>query len=120
MWGYNEFDFGLVLPDEFMVYKPTLEKNFKPIIKKQLGKKSIKIVYKNSHTTCVPVAKKDQEQFSLNDDEIVELSSATVIIEKHYSSLKGRWVPMDVEWAKDGIDKKLYIIQARPETVHAV
>jgi len=120
-WGLGEAIVkGLVIPDEFMVYKPTLAQNFKPIIKKQLGKKEIKIVYANAHTQRVSVAAKDQDQFSLSDDEILELARATVVIENHYSALKNKWSPMDIEWAKDGIDNKLYIIQARPETVHAV
>jgi len=120
-WGLGEAIVkGVVIPDEFMVYKSTLAQNFKPIIKKQLGKKTVKIVYANAHTQSVSVAEKDQNKFSLTDDEILELARVTVVIENHYSVLKNQWSPMDIEWAKDGIDNKLYIIQARPETVHAV
>ncbi len=114
---------GLVTPDEFMVHKPTLAKGFASIIKKQCGQKEIKIVYAQDHedtTQQVAVSAEDQKQFSLADEEILELARATVTIEQHYSDLKGAWSPMDVEWAKDGQDEKLYIIQARPETVHAI
>ena len=120
-WGLGEAIVkGLVIPDEFVVFKPTLEQNFKPIIKKQLGTKAVKIIYANSYTKTVPVLPAEQEQFSLTDDEILELARITVIIENHYSALKKGWSPMDIEWAKDGIDGKIYIIQARPETVHAI
>ncbi len=119
-WGLGEAIVkGLIIPDEFMVFKPTLAQHFKPIIKKQLGTKTEKIIYANSHTKTVPVPKKEQEQFSLTNDEILELARATVTIENHYSTLKNSWSPMDIEWAKDGVDGKLYILQARPETVHA-
>ncbi len=114
---------GLVTPDEFMVHKPTHAQGFKSIIKKHCGDKKVKIVYAQDHedtTQQVAVPEKDQKQFSLTDKEILELAHVTALIEKHYSELKDAWSPMDVEWAKDGHDKKLYIIQARPETVHAV
>lgn len=114
---------GLVTPDEFMVHKPTLEQGFHSIIKKKLGDKKIKIIYAQNHEeTTQEIAVPDDEQklFSLVDKEILELAQSTITIEKHYSQLKGAWSPMDVEWAKDGQDGKLYIIQARPETVHAV
>ena len=120
-WGLGEAIVkGLVIPDEFMVFKPTLAQNFKPIIKKQLGTKTVKIIYANSDTKTVPVPRAEQEQFSLTDDEILELARITVIIEDHYSALKNKWSPMDIEWAKDGVDGKIYVIQARPETVHAI
>ena len=113
---------GIVTPDEFLVYKPTLEQGFKPIIKKRLGDKKSKIVYSTNDgelITTVSVTPKEQLKFSLTDDEILELARSVVIIENHYSDLRNAWSPMDVEWAKDGQDGKLYIIQARPETVHA-
>ncbi len=113
---------GLITPDEFLVHKPTLAKGFKPIIKKKLGEKTLKIVYAEDAedtTKEVPVLKTNQQQFSLTDDEILTLAQQVATIEDHYTALKGAWSPMDVEWAKDGVDGKIYIIQARPETVHA-
>jgi len=111
---------GEVIPDEFVVHKPTLEKNFASIIKKQLGEKKTKIVYAEGDepTKKVPISEKDFCSFSLTDEEVLDLARMTVTIENHYSKLKGAWSPMDIEWAKDGQDGKLYILQARPETVH--
>lgn len=113
---------GLVNPDEYLVFKPTLEKGFDPIIKKRLGTKKIKIVYSSSSrhpTKQVSVSKKAQHQFCLRNDEVIELAHMVNTIDRYYSKLNKRWMPMDVEWAKDGVDGKLYILQARPETVHA-
>ncbi|MEX0940811.1 MAG: phosphoenolpyruvate synthase [Candidatus Babeliales bacterium] len=113
---------GKVNPDEFRVFKPTLKEGFRPIIKKHLGDKPIKLIYAEDpyhEVTEVTTGNKEYNNFSLTDDEIIELAQASVIIEDHYSEKKGGWLPMDIEWAKDGIDKKLYILQARPETVHA-
>jgi pyruvate, water dikinase len=113
---------GLVNPDEFHVHKPTLEKGYKPIIKKYLGNKEIKLIYTDSSKhplKTVPVEMSYAKKFSLTDDEILELARQTIVIENHYTRLRGSWSPMDVEWAKDGIDEQLYVVQARPETVHA-
>lgn len=110
---------GTVNPDEFCVHKPMLEKGFKPIIKKFLGSKEHKLSYHNDKTVIEPVAPAEQHQFSLSDDEVLKLAQYGVVIENYYSELHGRWSPMDIEWAKDGIDGKLYIVQARPETVHS-
>ena len=112
---------GLVIPDEFIVHKPTLNKGFTSIIKKQLGDKQTKMIYRSkyeSHVQTVKVDQADKLKFSLTDAEILELARYVVTIEKYYSDLKGQWTPMDIEWAKDGLDNKLYIIQARPETIH--
>lgn len=107
---------GAVNPDEFYVHKPTLNKGKHSILRRNLGSKLIKMVYgesaeagKSVDTIDVDVA--DRKQFSLNDDEITNLAKQALIIEAHYER------PMDIEWAKDGIDGKLYIVQARPETV---
>ncbi len=113
---------GLVNPDEYFVFKPTLEKGFDPIIKKRLGTKKLKIIYGRSSrypVKQVAVAKSKQHQFVLRDEEVLELARMVNTIDKYYSRLHKRWMPMDVEWAKDGIDGKIYIVQARPETVHA-
>lgn len=111
---------GAVTPDEFVVHKPTLEQGFAPIIKKQLGDKKIKMIYRNDTTQVIPVSETDLHTFSLSDEDILSLARSILIIEKHYSEQKGSWSPMDIEWAKDGQDKKLYIIQARPETIHSM
>jgi pyruvate, water dikinase len=112
---------GVVNPDEFYVHKPTLELGFKPILKKRLGIKQTKLVYKECEDNLfnVAVPKNERERFSLTDDEILYLSKQALLIEKHYSKEKGSWCPMDIEWAKDGKSNKIYILQARPETVHS-
>lgn len=112
---------GLVVPDEFVVHKPTLIKGFKSIIKKQLGDKTVKIVYAHGDNGLVQkvlTTEHEQTHFSLTDDEVLTLARHVLIIEQHYSGIKGSWSPMDVEWAKDSDDGKIYIIQARPETIH--
>lgn len=114
---------GSVNPDEFFVHKPTLEKGFKPILKKRLGSKRIKMIYSTlgrSSTKNVLVDINDRKSFSLNEKEILNISKQCLTIENHYSQLKGKWSPMDIEWAKDGLDGKIYIVQARPETVHSL
>jgi len=109
---------GAVNPDEFYVYKPALEHGNTAILRKNLGGKAIKMIYSDNptpgHTVeTVDVDEADSRQFSLADGEIEELARTAVTIEKHY----GR--PMDIEWAKDGADGQLYILQARPETVQS-
>ncbi|WKZ24946.1 MAG: phosphoenolpyruvate synthase [Patescibacteria group bacterium] len=103
---------GKVSPDEFFVFKPTGQ-----IIYRSIGKKHLKMVYNTkgpSPVKDVPVSKKDRLKSSITDKQVKELARAAMIIEKHY----GR--PMDMEWALDGLDNKLYIVQARPETIHSV
>lgn len=111
---------GLVTPDQFVVHKPTFKQGFASLIKKRVGSKETKIVYNTQNNTQKQVSVPVQEQriFSLTDPEIFELVRAVLAIENHYSDKAGHWVPMDVEWAKDAIDGKLYIVQARPETIH--
>lgn len=112
---------GLVTPDEYMVHKPTLQDGYTPIIKKVCGDKKTKIVYagNGSAVQTVNVSEQEWHLFALSDDEIIELAKFVIAIEAHYSALKGSWSPMDVEWAKDGKDGKLYIVQARPETIYS-
>ncbi len=121
IWGIGEMIVkGMVTPDEFYVFKPTLEKGYKSIITKNLGKKHLKYQYSpKGGLKEVKVPLKEQLKFSLTDDEIITLSKWAVIIEKHYSKRAGKWMPQDIEWAKDGKSGKLYIVQSRPETVHA-
>ncbi len=111
---------GAVNPDEYFVFKPTLEEGYRPIISKRVGEKHIKMIYDNTgnkHTKNVPVPPEDRIKFVLNDDEVLELARWAIIIEDHYSKKKGHYQPMDMEWAKDGITGELFIVQARPETV---
>ncbi|MGD1505874.1 phosphoenolpyruvate synthase [Vibrio harveyi] len=116
-WGLGEMVVqGAVNPDEFYVHKPMLEAGQYPIVKKTFGSKQIKMIYSNSQeigkqVEIVDTSVEERNAFSLNDEEIKELAKQAMIIEKHYQR------PMDIEWAKDGIDGKLYIVQARPETV---
>jgi pyruvate,water dikinase len=122
-WGLGEnIVQGTITPDEWTVFKPTLQnKNFNPILRKNCGRKEFTMIYSEKpeaasagHTivnTPTPIEK--QEQFSLIDTEVIQLSSWCDAIEKHYGKA------MDIEWAKDGLTNQLYIVQARPETVHA-
>ena len=111
---------GKITPDRFYVFKPTLKKGFESIITKNLGRKNKKYVYSRSGGLKeVTVSKKDQMRFSLNDKEILTLAKWACIIENHYSKKAGRWMPQDIEWAKDGKTGQLFIVQARPETVHS-
>lgn len=112
---------GKVNPDEFHIFKETLDSSYDPIINKKLGSKLNKLVlgkHKNE-TVEVQVAQIDSNKFSLNNGEILQLANQAATIETFYTKLNDKWTPMDIEWAKDGIDNKLYIVQARPETVFA-
>jgi pyruvate, water dikinase len=113
---------GSVSPDEFIVFKPTLDKGFEPIIEKNLGKKDRKMIYGDDPgqlTRVVSVQKDQQNKFCLNDAQVLELAKWVCTIEKYYSEKKGHWCPMDVEWAVDGLTNQLFIVQARPETIHS-
>ncbi len=112
---------GVVTPDEYMVFKPTLMQGYSAIIEKKLGRKDRKMVYgaKEERTKIINVALTDQKKFALSDDEILKLARWGIMIEEHYSKKKGKWTPMDIEWAKDGKLGELFIVQARPETVHS-
>jgi pyruvate,water dikinase len=112
---------GTVNPDEFYVFKPTLAKGFRPILQKKLGTKEFKLVYEEGgtrQTRSVPVSRDDRERFVLSDDDILTLAHWAVLVEEHYSRLRGSLSPMDIEWAKDGRSGELFLVQARPETVH--
>ncbi len=103
---------GFVNPDSFYVFKPTINK-FNPIISRKLGNKNIKLIYKGNKTKNISVSQSDRKKYCLTDKEIIQLSKYAIIIEQHYKK------PMDIEWAKDGKTSKLFIVQARPETVHS-
>jgi pyruvate, water dikinase len=104
---------GAVNPDQFYVFKPTLEQGFKPILEKKLGSKEKRMIYGDVGTIQQEVSKEDASKFVINDEELLTLARWAMIIENHYQK------PMDIEWAKDGNSGELFIVQARPETVHS-
>jgi pyruvate,water dikinase len=112
---------GEVDPDEFYVHKPTLAQGFRHVLRRRLGGKEIRMVYGKgggSRATLVRrVPSAEQQRFCIADAEVLALADMAVRIEAHYSNQAGTAMPMDIEWAKDGSDGKIYIIQARPETV---
>jgi pyruvate, water dikinase len=112
---------GAVDPDEFYVHKPTFENGFRAVLKRTLGAKKIKMVYSvgrtREPTRNVVTSEEERSHFCINDQDALTLADYAIKIEKHYSTKAGQPRPMDIEWAKDGIDGKLYIVQARPETV---
>ncbi len=113
---------GAVNPDEFYVFKPTLKSGYRPILQKSLGNKEFKLVYDvggGKMVKNVPVAPDDRMRFAITDDEILQLARWACLIEDHYSRKRGRFTPMDMEWAKDGLTGELFILQARPETVQS-
>ncbi|WP_025270762.1 phosphoenolpyruvate synthase [Hippea sp. KM1] len=111
---------GKVNPDEFIVFKPTLEKGYKSIIKKQLGSKLTKAVYdENGGIKDVDTTEEERYRFSITDDDVLTLARWAVKIENHYSKRNNRYTPMDIEWAKDGKTGQLFVVQARPETVQS-
>jgi len=112
---------GKITPDEFLVFKPTLKQGYPAIIRKDLGKKTLKYVYNSrGGIKSVKVSLKDQKKFSLEDQDILTLANWALLIEEHYSQKNQRWTPQDIEWAKDGKTGQLYIVQSRPETVHSL
>jgi len=148
-WGLGEMIVqGEVIPDEFLVFKPLLtrintdEKRihtdkksasisqnqyksvFLPIIEKKLGDKNQKMIYSTGYgikkTKIIKTSQKQKQSFTLSDEEILKLANWCVLIEEHYSKKYRKWTPMDIEWAKDGKTNELYIVQARPETVHSL
>ena len=113
---------GMVSPDEFLIFKPTLKNNFSAIIEKKMGKKSEKMIYSNDPgqlVKTVHVSNTQQDQFCITDKQALQLANWVCIIEDYYTKLKGHWCPIDVEWAIDGLSEKLFIVQARPETIHS-
>jgi len=114
---------GEISPDEFIVYKPKLsDPDLNPIIEKKMGRKHHKMVYGTTLTELVkrvPVEKRLASKFCLEEEQIIKLARWVVEIENYYSEKRGQWTPMDVEWALDGLTKELFIVQARPETIHS-
>lgn len=112
---------GVVTPDEWMVFKPTLKQDYRPIVSRRLGTKEVRLVYgdgsRTTRSEATPV--EERGKFSLNDDEVLKLARWACVIEEHYSEQAGHPQPMDIEWAKDGLTDELFVVQARPETVHS-
>jgi len=112
---------GVVTPDEWVVFKPTLKTGHRSILGRRLGTKEVRLVYgdgsRTTRSEATPTA--EREKFSLSDDEVYNLARWACLIEDHYSDQAGHPQPMDIEWAKDGVTGKLFIVQARPETVHS-
>lgn len=121
-WGLGEAIVqGMATPDEWVVFKPTLKTGARPIVSRRLGGKEVKMVYglDGRGTRTREVVEAQRNRFVLDDYEVLELARWACIIEEHYSGLAGKHAPMDIEWAKDGYTGELFILQARPETVHA-
>ncbi len=110
---------GHVIPDEYLVFKPTFKQGYQAIIEKKLGKKDLKMVYGagEERVKIVPVPLEEQKQFALTDEEILTLADWAIKIEEYYTKKRGQYTPMDIEWAKDGQLNQLFVVQARPETV---
>ena len=112
---------GRVDPDEFYVHKPTFRKGFRTVLRRALGGKQQRMVYAHrrgvASTRNLPTATAERDRFCISDAEVLSLADCAIHIEDHYSKVAERLMPMDIEWAKDGEDGLLYIVQARPETV---
>jgi len=116
IWGIGELIVkGRITPDKFFVFKPTMKEGYRSIISKELGRKDRKYVYRESGGVKeVPASKKEEESYSLTDAEVLTLAEWGLMIEDHYNC------PQDIEWAKDGKNGELYIVQSRPETVYSL
>ncbi len=110
---------GNVDPDDFYVFKPTLARGFRQVLRRELGGKEMKLIYGEGMETTrnTPTSADERARFCLSDEEVLQLADYAVRIEQHFSTHAGHAVPMDMEWAKDGVDGQLYLLQARPETV---
>jgi pyruvate,water dikinase len=113
---------GTVNPDEYYVFKPTLKRGFRPILQKIVGSKEFKLIYDvggGKMVKNIPVGADERLRFAITDEEILTLARWACLIEEHYSRERGRYTPMDMEWAKDGRTGELFVLQARPETVQS-
>jgi len=120
-WGLGENVVqGAVDPDEFYVHKPTFQAGHRCVLRRRMGRKQIRMVYSGGRTrepvVNQPTPAPDRARYCLSDADVLELADAAIKIETHYTRRAGTWRPMDIEWAKDGPDGLLYIVQARPET----
>lgn len=131
VWGLGEMIVqGEVTPDEFLVFKPRLKEmmagkngNMDPVIDKKLAPKDAKMIYASGksvqQTKVIKTTPKERNSFVLGDKEVLQLAKWGVLIEDHYTKVHNKWTPMDMEWARDGKTGELFIVQARPETIHA-
>ncbi|MGQ3086967.1 phosphoenolpyruvate synthase, partial [Flavobacterium sp.] len=113
---------GAVSPDEYIVFKPLLNKGFNSIIEKKMGNKDVMMIYGeggDERVKTIPTEDKFRKRFCLADDNVIKLAKWVMIIEEYYSKIRQKWTPMDVEWAIDGLTKEMFIVQARPETIHS-
>lgn len=119
---------GSIAPDSFYVHKPTFKKGYRAVLKRRLGEKALKMVFADEinkenittqYTKNISTPKEDQTRFCISDKDVILLAKYAIKIEEHYSKQAGYEKPMDMEWAKDGLDGQLYIVQARPETVES-
>ena len=119
---------GTINPDAFFVHKPTYKKGHKAVLRRKLGSKEKMLVFSEKinqanlakeFTKNIKTPIEKRMKFAINDKEVLQLADWAMKIEEHYSEVKEKYTPMDMEWAKDGIDGKLYMVQARPETVHS-
>ena len=121
-YGLGEFVVqGVVTPDEWTLFKPTLATGHRAIIGRTLGTKEVRLVYADGSkaTRSEPTPVEERSRFCLTDDDVLVLGRWACLIEDHYSMLAGHPRPMDIEWAKDGVTDELFVVQARPETVHS-
>lgn len=114
---------GNIEPDSFYVHKPTFEKGYRSVLKRRKGTKALRMVFNESDSEALirneETTPEAQHRFCITDEDVVQLAEYAIKVEKHYSKQAGVKRPMDMEWAKDGLDGKLYMVQARPETVHS-
>ncbi|MRJ02239.1 MAG: phosphoenolpyruvate synthase [Epsilonproteobacteria bacterium] len=129
IWGLGEnLVQGAVDPDTFYLHKPTFREGYRAVLRRSLGSKELMMVLSDGmersnlaqeFTKNVRTPIEKRLKFSITDDEVLQLGQWALLVEEHYSRVRGRYTPMDMEWAKDGIDGRLYMVQARPETVHS-
>ena len=119
---------GSIAPDSFYVHKPTFKKGYRSVLKRRLGDKALKMIFSEQinqdnlaveYTQNIETPKEEQEKFCISDEDVLQLADYAIKIEDHYSKQAGYEKPMDMEWAKDGVDGHIYIVQARPETVES-
>jgi len=119
---------GTIAPDSFYVHKPTFKKGYRSVLKRKIGNKALKMVFNDEidsggigveYTKNIKTPKEEQNRFCISDEDVLLLADYAIKIEEHYSKEAGYIKPMDMEWAKDGVDGNIYIVQARPETVES-